>query len=181
MPNHVKTVVKFKNLKEKDKDFIKEMIARPLTEKDTLFRADRPSWIIDFDKIIPEPRSKEDCPAGCLITEKSHVVIEDDRPWFNWYEWHLAYWGTKWNAYDGYTEEGKSYLTFVFSTAWSVATPVITKLHLLGYDIDVKYADEDLGINCGTMEYRKEDRSWDTDCGDLPNPYSFAKRLWDRY
>ena len=35
MPNHVKTVIKFRNLKKKeDFDFIINAIARPLTERD---------------------------------------------------------------------------------------------------------------------------------------------------
>ena len=32
----------------------------------------------DFDKIIPEPRTKEECPADCLRTPDSHIS-EDKR------------------------------------------------------------------------------------------------------
>lgn len=64
MPNHVKTVIKFRNLKKKeDFDFIINAIARPLTEKDSMFTPDHEDWAIDFNKIIPEPETIDECPA----------------------------------------------------------------------------------------------------------------------
>ena len=64
MPNHIRTVIKFKNLKKEDDfEFITRMIARPLTEKDDMFTPDHEDWMIDFNKIIPEPKTKEECPA----------------------------------------------------------------------------------------------------------------------
>ena len=182
MPNHIRTVVKFKKLKRKeDFDIILDMIARPLEEKDDMFTPDHPDWMIDFDKIIPEPMEKEDCDKDCIATPDAHISKYEDRPWFDWYTWHLKYWGTKWNAYDGYTERDDTSLTFIFSTAWSVASPVIRKLTLLGHDIDVKYADEDWGSNCGTMTY-KVNSGWDLKTeDDFKDPRGFARRLWDRY
>lgn len=101
MPNHVKTVVKFKNLKKPDDaDIIIQMIARELVETEDLFNPEKPDYIIDFDKIIPEPREESECPEGCIRTEEDHVGADPDKPWFNWYKWHCAYWGTKWNAYN---------------------------------------------------------------------------------
>lgn len=82
----------------------------------------------------------------------------------------------------GCTERGKSYIKFVFSTAWSLAEPVIGKLALLGYDIEVLFADEDLGNNCGKLEYDAKSNEWTyTQDYELPNAYKFAKSLWDRY
>lgn len=64
MPNHVRTVIRFRNLKKKeDFDFLTNAIARPLTERDDLFTPDHEDWIIDFNKIIPEPETIDDCPA----------------------------------------------------------------------------------------------------------------------
>lgn len=64
MPNHVKTVIKFRNLKKKeDFDFIINAIARPLTERDCMFTPDHEDWMIDFNKIIPEPETIDECPA----------------------------------------------------------------------------------------------------------------------
>lgn len=179
MPNHVKTVVKFKNLKSKeDVEFILNMIATP-----SLHDADgNPlDYMIDFNKIIPEPACEEECPKDYIITEDSHVMTYSDRPWFDWYRWHLDNWGTKWNAYDGYTRIGKSYIKFVFSTAWSLAYPVMQRLSLLGYDIDICYADEDLGVNCGKLNYSTKGGWTHYDESELHNPYDFARRLWNNY
>lgn len=113
----------------------------------------------------------------------SHVAEEPGRPWFNWYTWRLEYWDTKWGAYDGYTIRGKSCLTFVFSTAWSVATPIIKRLKVLGYDFSVMYADECWGSNCGKFEYDSETGDivhlWEDEA--VKDTYSFSKRIWDEY
>lgn len=67
MPNHVRTVIKFKNLKgDSDKFFLLRMLARNLTPKDDMFTPAHPDYIIDFDKIIPEPKTIEECPAKHL-------------------------------------------------------------------------------------------------------------------
>ena len=155
MPNHVRNVLKFKHLKPKDIEFIITTIAE---------KQDRPvgdffdaktfhDYIIDFNKIIPEPKTKKECPEDCLVNKDSHIMEEEDRPWFDWYTWHNKYWGTKWNAYDGYTKVGKSYVIFVFSTAWSSPFLVIEQLRLLGYPFELRYADEDIGNNCGILDY----------------------------
>ena len=115
-------------------------------------------YMIDFNKIIPEQSFESDCPDEYKVNKQSHVEILKDKPWFNWYKWHIDHWGTKWGAYDCYTKIGKSYIQFVFSTAWASPKPIIYKLGILGYDIDVKYADEDYGVNCGKLKYTSERR-----------------------
>ncbi|MBV4552337.1 hypothetical protein HU742_014420 [Pseudomonas sp. SWRI102] len=63
-------------------------------------------------------------------------------------------WGTKWNAYDQVISLDAGELSF--DTAWSCPIPVLTELskrhpeHL----ITVRYADEDLGSNCGTVRLK---------------------------
>lgn len=180
MPNHVKTIVKFKNLKSKeDIEFILNMIASPMTTPtDPIEKAD---YRIDFDKIIPEPKTKEDCPEEFIRTASSHIQEQEGKPWFDWYKWHLTNWGTKWGAYDCYTIIGKSYVKFVFSTAWSLAFPVMERLHLLGYNIDIKFADENIGSNCGKLSYTKETGWTLEDEHKLKNPIRFAENIWNRY
>lgn len=73
-----------------------------------------------------------------------------------WYEWSVANWGTKWNAYgyDEYTDySGCDELTF--KTAWSVPHPILKKLSELFPNISFKHqwADEDIGMNCGERSY----------------------------
>lgn len=184
MPNHVRTVIKFKHLKTKDDfDFIIHMIARPLPPSDDMFTPDHEDYIIDFNKIIPEPTTEEECPKWALLDKGDSIEVESDRPWFNWYRWRLEKWDTKWGAYDGYTIREKTSLAFVFSTAWSTSMPIIRRLMILNYDFEVLYADEDWGHNCGKIIYKAktQDYTYTFDDDVSKDPKAFAKRIWDKY
>lgn len=105
--------------------------------------------IFDFDKIIPEPRKIEDCPKSCIAGDNSCIEKDIDRPWFNWYEWHCAAWGTKWNACDPYeTDDGKA---VGFDTAWSSPTPII--LRLAEIFKDVQFSVDSYFEDGGAMHY----------------------------
>ena len=178
MPNHIKNVVKIKGIPNDKIDYILNKLAVKYKSDTT----GNDEWIMDFDLIIPEPRYKSDCPKKYQVNKDSHVREDEGRPWFNWYDWHLAYWGTKWNAYDGYTKIGKTQLTFVFSTAWSAPFPVYAKLCELGYDLDIRYADEDIGVNCGLVTYdASEDDVDHFNSTHLSNPERFANYIWSKY
>lgn len=176
MPNHVRNVLRFDSLKKQDIDFILNTIANKLERPEGF-----DDYEIDFDKIIPQPRIESDCPEDCKVNSKSCVEKDKDRPWFDWYEWNNKYWGTKWGAYDCYTKIGKTYVTFVFTTAWSMPYPVIERLHLLGYSFTLKYADEDYGSDCGILTYNTEQGFIHYDESDITNVDRFAKRLWEMY
>ena len=70
----------------------------------------------------------------------------------DWYGWSNANWGTKWNAYD---QQELEFGTIQFDTAWSTPYPVMEalakKYHNLTFE--VKFADEDLGSNCGAYKF----------------------------
>lgn len=63
-------------------------------------------------------------------------------------------WGTKWNAYDQVIDLDAGELSF--DTAWSCPIPVLKELSRRHpeEEIAVRYADEDLGCNCGTVRLR---------------------------
>lgn len=89
-----------------------------------------------------------------------------------WYDWCCNNWGTKWNA-----SEPIWYGNMVsFDTAWSAPYPIYEKLakKFPGIDIDIDYADEDLGSNCGQITCR------DGVCEyNEPNdPFAFACDIW---
>ena len=172
MPNHVMNKWKISHIPQDKLQYILDKLTM-ITEG-----GDR---IIDFDLIIPEPRLKKDCPADCIVNKDSHVMEEKDRPWFDWYAWRNKYWNTKWGAYDGYTHTGKTYIIMYFQTAWSFAEPVAMKLAELGYDLDLQWADEDWGANCGRLQYNPETKEWTRwSMYELkPNPAAWAKRLWE--
>lgn len=78
---------------------------------------------IDFGTIIPMP--------GVTIESKDVKMTGEEmaRNPNNWYDWSIANWGTKWNAYGQSIEQGfdgEAILTF--DTAWSPPIPVIEAL-----------------------------------------------------
>lgn len=170
MPNHVINKIKIKKLNPAQVD--------DFVNRYTIVTEDG-ERIIDFDKIIPEPRLESECPDKYKVNKESHIEISKDRPWFDWFDWHLEYWNTKWNAYDGYVLTDTHSITLVFNTAWSAPTPIYQKLADIGYDIEVKWADEDLGSNCGKSKWIRSEQRWDmTRPEDMRDPRLFAERLW---
>ena len=69
----------------------------------------------------------------------------------DWYDWSIENWGTKWNAGDTVVYSD----VIEFQTAWSTPIPVFVELskRLKDTTIAVDYADEDIGSNCGTLEF----------------------------
>ena len=72
-----------------------------------------------------------------------------------WYEWSIANWGTKWNAFNQNFEEPN---VLWFDTAWEGVPLLIQTLSEIFPDVEFQYAyaDEDLGsngaqINCSAV------------------------------
>ena len=140
---------------------------------------------IDFEKIIPSPKTIEECPERYIVKEEEKVSIsrEPDRPWFNWYEWQCNNWGTKWNAdyssdsllnkakeleehnYDG-CDDG---VDIFFSTAWSPAIPIAEKLIEDNKDLNIELKYFEWGMWYGGIvdEYGNRDCEDDTEIKDL--------------
>ena len=47
---------------------------------------------------------------------------------YNWYDWNIENWGTKWDAVDTEIDKGENHFHLVFQTAWSCPDPVIKVL-----------------------------------------------------
>jgi hypothetical protein len=73
---------------------------------------------------------------------------------FNTLDFARDVWGTKWNAYDQVIDLDVGVLSF--DTAWSCPMPVLQELSKRHPDdeITIRYADEDLGCNCGTVKLK---------------------------
>lgn len=98
-----------------------------------------------------------------------------------WYDWSVANWGTKWNAY-GYDEHTDHSVCdgLCFQTAWSAPQPVIKRLSELFPSVTLKHqwADEDIGMNCGEQSYLNgEIIDWFAPEG--VEATEFALKLWD--
>ena len=118
MPNwcYNQLIVKSKNKKD-----LEGFVKKYFTEEE-----------LDFNKVIPQPKKNEGLAARYLVSKDSHIQLDEERPWFNWYEWNCDNWGTKWNScetwYDFYNSLGYEILEINFNTAWAPPKPVIEKL-----------------------------------------------------
>ena len=56
------------------------------------------SLCIDFEKIVPTPKTREEYLASggakYKAPEEEGITPVSDRPWFNWLSWTLEHWGT---------------------------------------------------------------------------------------
>ena len=122
---------------------------------------------IDFNKILPMPkgilktlkestieeitkkRTPEEEEARKKNTEALHEQNMKDYGYGSWYDWCVANWDTKWNAYSCWTLEDDSFndiedLSDIgFQTAWSPPINVIRELaKLTGESLRMSYYDE---------------------------------------
>lgn len=107
---------------------------------------------LDFNKIIPEPENEDECPEEFLLKEEDRKGIRPitKKPWFDWYNWRLFYWGTKWGAkYSTVgtirknmrpeTKEKLPYhMEIIYDTAWSPAAGIIGELTYMIYKKEVE-------------------------------------------
>lgn len=84
----------------------------------------------DFNKVVPQPSTKEECPQDFICDcKEEHIEDTKGGNWFNWYKWNNYHWGTKWNACDTYiTYQDDTELEFDFATAWCSPQPIFKLL-----------------------------------------------------
>lgn len=149
MPNHVENHLTFDCSEERLKEILKA-IGR---DEDSALDGQYGIGTFDFNKVIPMP---DDIYRGDLGPKEQKIYGKK-----NWYDWSCWNWGTKWNSY-GNSFDGH---TLTFQTAWSAPHPVIEKLSEMYPDVTIshRWADEDLGCNCGERDYRN---------GEITHEYS---------
>ena len=93
-----------------------------------------------------------------------------------WYEWAIAKWGTKWNAYSQ-TEIEPNLIQF--DTAWSCPIPVLEVLAAKFPEVEFvcEFADEDIGSNQGTLTFRNGELIERTEAQGNKNRRLFAYRV----
>ena len=99
-----------------------------------------------------------------------------------WYDWSLKNWGTKWNSCN--FGEDNSYFeknTIMFDTAWSAPHPVLEKLAETYPNISFehRWADEDMGANCGKCRYENGERKSFLVPSDHKTALEFAAVVWE--
>ncbi len=182
MPNWVTTEIKIRGKAEDLAAFVKKHI---VTYK---YDNGRSEDMLDFETIIPSPKTIEECPKDCIANENSHIVIEEDRPWFDWYKWNINYWGTKWNSSntsypetDSILAQGSTEIEIWLDTAWDPAMPVYNKLQEMypNLKIDVYYGDEG-GFFVGHLHSDGEDEYYNGNYG-RPEPKAICDEIGMEY
>lgn len=129
MPNHITNRIEIKG----DADRIGSIMEKIKNDEAGI-------GTIDFEKIIPMP---DNIFKGNLGPKEWELYSKN-----NWYDWSVANWGTKWNAYgfDPDTDYSKE-KELRFLTAWSAPHPILEKLAKMFPDVKLEHewADEDNG------------------------------------
>ncbi len=98
--------------------------------------------IFSFMNILPPPEDKLDEYHGVHGYANGEKTGDTE---YNWYNFNVREWGTKWDARDvDLLEDDETYLHYKFDTAWSPPNEVIAKL-----------AEQNPNLNI-TLEYREE-------------------------
>lgn len=130
MPNWCNNILRIRGTKKQREEFKAkycELVKVDWRENEIL--------MIDFNKVIPEPETIEDCPEKYLIRNKedadrAHLAWDENNPrrWFNWYKFRRDKWFCKWpgDPYD--STESKTMLRLDFDTPWGPPLGIIAKL-----------------------------------------------------
>lgn len=174
MPNHISNRISFKSFDEENGW---EQEEKAFEDAQALMKTD--GSLFDFNVLLPYP---------------AHFKAADDayfearkQPDFNWatapkdgynsggYEWCCENWGTKWNAYD----IGFDYEAILFNTAWSTPKPIFAELskRFPELQLEVEYADEDIGSNCGKLTYLNGELIAFVDMSKRPEADYFARAI----
>ena len=151
MPNWTTTKIKVRGSVANLARFVRERITKKESHGEMVD-------FLDFNGIIPEPATPEECPAKYVVKNEAEAKKrclgwdeKDPRRWFDWYNWHIDNWGTKWNARgtqapsaEDIEKEELTEIEIWTATAWSPATPVYRKLQKMYPElgIEVLYGDE---------------------------------------
>lgn len=120
---------------------------------------------VDFGILIPEPQTKEECRAygeKYIDNNDKHLEHNDDREWFNWYDWRCDFWGTKWNAGETNIREEDGYYFVIFDTAWAPPQYWVEKLSKLGQPFILIWEEEQgFGeVECYNGKTNSLEKSW---------------------
>lgn len=172
MPNHISNRVQLKSLSDdwkREDEAFKQLEEMMKTEWSTF----------DFNVLVPYPEHFKvlDDAANKLEKEVGLAAAMRVKDGYNsgGYEWCIANWGTKWNAYD----IGFGYDEAFFQTAWSTPKPIWVELSKRFPDLqlEIEYADEDRGSNCGRLKYINGKLVAFEDVSEYPHAELFARAI----
>ena len=133
MPNHITNCIVIRG-EGKNLDDLRLKVIK--------FNPKSQSLYFDFNELIPQPANMFN---GDLGEAERKQCKQEGRP--NWYDWNVANWGTKWNAYDykehhfKWSETGGVW-AFEFLTAWCPPEPIFQAIEKLGFKVGGLWKDE---------------------------------------
>lgn len=171
MPNHVSNRVQ---LKLSDEEWEREEEA--FAELQKLMKSNES--LFDFNVLIPYPAQYKALDDARSAAEKQGVKWPDlPKDGYNQggYEWCVKHWGAKWNAY----AIGFGYEEVYFCTAWATPLPIWAELskRFPVFRLEVEYADEDCGRNCGRLTYMNGEQIAHEDMSKSPCAEWFARAI----
>lgn len=128
--------------------------------------------ITNFNGIIPMPDDLMNTVAGYGYPEWEKKQAENEKKYGyrSWYDFAINKWGTKWDNCGVSVSGG----VIEFETAWCIPEGIYLKISQT-IPILVAYADEDIGSNCGVLEFR------DGSSEEVPiigTPEQIANAVW---
>ena len=148
----------------------------------------------DFNNIIAEPESEEECPERYNLNVNPNDRIgpnSDGKDWFNWYDWRLVNWGCKWNAryvqffdapFGESIEEYKSNrLEIRFDTPWGHPGGIICKILEDNPHLDIAFYSTGVVMNDTYQEYDSNECKYFIETPlntfeEFDRKYNFVKR-----
>ena len=197
MPNHVLNIVRINGEKKELQKFAKKHINKMVSEdghrvqfsfntiipKPKSLEIESGSRIKDAIKYIKGNHLDKRTIAieyGDKLDEliklgKTALSNQKKYGYYDWYLWSINNWGTKWDCYEVTTDVFEDEIYIEFQTAWNTPMGVFEAItqKYPKLSISVNYADEDLGNNCGVMEFKGGEQIYDESCN-----YEFARDLW---
>lgn len=124
-----------------------EDLAKKIIKKSIGLNLENYLEIVDFN-LEKERKSKPSQFEDDEIQVKLMVKNYLETGYLHDMDFNRNVWGTKWNACEGFINDKKE---AKFETAWSTPLPLMIKLSekFPESKIEVHYADEDMGYNCG--------------------------------
>lgn len=124
----------------------------------------------DLEAVLNEKGSKEEKETYQEIKTLGEQALKNkqDHGFTDWYDWSVHNWGTKWCAYEHEGFEDKvslkkaiqeGFVVIRFDTAWGAPLPIIEKVAGMfkEHELYFRWADEDIGSNCGHFKLRNGD------------------------
>jgi len=117
MPNWCSVKMEFETPEDCQKVWEGMQMEQVIAQFDNGCFLERKVLKFSFEKVLPSPKTKEECPDNYILNEEEEEKNKKNgslKPWFDWYRWNYDHWGVKWDACDSWCD----IYEIGFETAW---------------------------------------------------------------